>query len=506
MADHMDERTPTRPSLQSSSFEGSADTLTFFADAQLDLDEAHDIADTPEATKLPSNLRGIIDHERIQLPSLTIAEEEEEPIGESVLTSGGGTAASMLGDADKDDFSRITGENHLEISQRLVIKKRKPRWPRDIPWTIAFLATVPTTMLVASSTGTSTTPVSIHTIVATSLVNIVLVQWIYRSAAGGEGDDVRQRVVTFLSWAAPMSAIVMYACLFVVLVRRSIAGSLLPLMALIRDVYSVRRWHRPGTGASGYASRIGTFQAVTAMALDILSRSLRHRPLVRNVYFFGALQVLLILWWRHALQRHPLAAVVAGKWATAVITRCLSYLSSAAVMYWCASQQQMTQQQQSTDFSNGGDDFDEDDLPEAYRTVDASVYQSVTTAGDEMGFIQEDEDDLMQEVMQESPSSPNGDVHQQQQQHRHTIKSILWNGISLSFGSIAACGLLGGSAQFAWSQLRRLPQTNVTTFIQQNLVNRYNDLAMTHVAMSYKGYVRSARDVAAIMEASGTFL
>lgn len=484
-------RTPPRPSLASSSFEGSTDTLTFFADAQLDLDEAHDIAETPEATKPNFDQRNILSHKPLQLPHLSIAEEatatEEEP------------HRSAVGDADRSDFSRITGGN-LEITERLVMRKKKPRWPRDLPWTIAFLAVVPTTLLFASATNSSQTTISWHPIVLAFLVTIVLVQWIYRSPPGGEGDDMRHRVVTLLSWAAPISAIVLYACLAVALARRHSLGAVLPLLAMMRDVYSVRRWHRPGTGVSGYASRIGTFQAVNSMALDILSRSLRPHPLLRNIYAFGTLQIFVVFWWRHAMRRNPWVALLVGKWATAVVMRCLTYLSSAAVLYWCAAQQPPAGQQQETNYTGGGDGYDDDDLPEAYRTVDASVYQPVTTTDDLAGLIADDDDDLQEEVLQDCTSTNT------QQLPRHTVKSILWNGVSVSFGSIAACGLLGGIAQFAWSQLRRLPQTNLTGVIQTVVVHRYNDLAMTHVAMYYKGYVRSAKDVAAIMEASGKFL
>jgi hypothetical protein len=118
---------------------------------------------------------------------------------------------------------------------------------------------------------------------------------------------------------------------------------------------------------------------------------------------------------------------------------------------------------------------------------------------------------------------------------RSTVKSILWTGVTINFGSIAHCGLLGGLAQFIWSQVRRIEaaQTalnsrngNASGFqgmtvgggngmdsVGTKLIlgarlfaRHHSDLAMTHVAAYYKGYSRAARDVATIVDQSGAFV
>jgi len=129
---------------------------------------------------------------------------------------------------------------------------------------------------------------------------------------------------------------------------------------------------------------------------------------------------------------------------------------------------------------------------------------------------------------------------------RATVKSILWTGITVSFGSIAHCGLLGILAQFVYSQVRRIEAAQVAItrarsrrnrgddggfrgmeigssssnaasgmmdniwtkaiILARRVVRNHSDLAMTHVAAYYKGYVRAARDVATIIEESGMLL
>jgi hypothetical protein len=139
-----------------------------------------------------------------------------------------------------------------------------------------------------------------------------------------------------------------------------------------------------------------------------------------------------------------------------------------------------------------------------------------------------------------------------------TVKSFFLSGISVSFGSVAQCGLLGGPAQFVWCQLRKVDATRTAivhrlqqqprdfqpsravsivmgvTGLQtcrgfqgmqigqetrvsviQKLLNRVNvmarafvkahsDLAMSHVAAYYKSYKRAALDVSNLVEQAGT--
>ena len=53
----------------------------------------------------------------------------------------------------------------------------------------------------------------------------------------------------------------------------------------------------------------------------------------------------------------------------------------------------------------------------------------------------------------------------------------------------------GGVVAVIWSRIN---------IVARGFVRQHSDLAMTHVAAYYKGYVRAARDVATIIEESGT--
>jgi hypothetical protein len=612
----------------------SSTALPFFADATLDLAEAHDIADTPEATRPNFDATSIQAHRtQLQIPSLLQQQQrpqhlldttEEEtasqlsaaasPVGQHAIVRrtislppdmlwepSPAAAATTVETDDSLHFARISGALEQECVPP-VSAIRKPRWPRDISWTIAFVVLVPVLLLyplwhtavpLAQRNPLSKHPLSfatLHAITWTVAAVVGLTRILYRSMAGGEGDAARLQAAQVLVTAAPCSVAVYAALTVTVLVtcpKASWWAALVPAAYTIRDVYAFRRWNRRTeyTGV-GYASRIAFFQAMVGMALDIISRSLRRASFLRGLTTILLIQLVVLLLWRAALlaalssstttSAYTLAWVLmvwgAGKWATATIMRMLTLLTSAGVMNWCSEQGLLLSElapqtsingpsSDSRDHTNGhGDDskldsYDDDanGLPEAYRTVDASVYQSVLELDD---ALDDDYDDLDVEVLVDSPkfdqrrrvsdgysagNSPNrrGSAAPNALPHHHyprsTVKSILWTGVTINFGSIAHCGLLGGLAQFIWSQVRRIEaaQTalnsrngNASGFqgmtvgggngmdsVGTKLIlgarlfaRHHSDLAMTHVAAYYKGYSRAARDVATIVDQSGAFV
>jgi hypothetical protein len=591
----------------SPSFEGSASRLPFFADATLDLAEAHDIADTPEATRPQFDTVTIQAHRtRLQVPSLqNLVEitEETSAVASSSQQAPASSPESPPTDSfipsspqnEKASFSRITGSLDTDVRTTTT---RKPKWPRDIPWTVAFFLFVPTALLYPMLRGPTDSqlakhPLSfatLHAITWTIVAVIVVSRWLYRSAAGGEGDHVRLQAAYLMATAAPCSVAIYAAITVTVWVACPATrwAALLPAFYTLRDVYSFRRWNRrtQQTGA-GYASRIAFFQAVMSMALDILSRSLRRASFYRVLSAILFLQLAVLLWWRAALLGALstgttswmllLVTFAAGKWATATIMRVLTLLATAGVMNWCSEQGALLSDMPSTttttargykdsnglengSHDNGGDDEQDgtrsvesiNSIPEAYRTVDASVYQSVLDMGD---VLDDDYEDLDEEVMNEATSAADrrsSNRHQRRTssrntsnnaagggvplpQHRATVKSILWTGVTINFGAIAHCGLLGGLAQFVWSQVRKLEAARTAIsqahedfqgmqigvaaenaglvaniwskiiVVARGFVRHHSDLAMTHVAAYYKGYTRAARDVATVIEESGTF-
>jgi hypothetical protein len=270
-----------------------------------------------------------------------------------------------------------------------------------------------------------------------------------------------------------------------------------------------------------------------------------------------------------------MATFVGGKWATGTITRVLTFLASAGVMNWCAQQGDMLNEMPTTStggmFATNGREIDHDDnrnsngdddhssladnnsMPEAYRTVDASVYQSILGMDDVLD--DDDYEDLEDEVIRDSSGIPStartisparvsrvgqtmagATIGTNPHTHaRRTVKDILFTGVTISFGSIAHCGLLGGLAQLVYSQVRKIEfaqraiyearqvggfrgmhigerragmLTDITTrllILAREFVRNHSDLAMTHVAGYYKAYVKAARDVATVIEQSGKF-
>jgi len=466
---------------------------------------------------------------------------------------------------------------------------RPPRWPRDISWSVSFWLLVPTCLFYAAffkpkDSALAQHPLSfatLHAITWTTFAVISVSRLLYKSLPGGDGDDARLSAANLLTTAAPVSVLVYAAITLTVWLACPTVrwAAALPAFYTLRDVYSFKRWNRRTMhSGAGYASRIAFFQAVTSMALDILSRSLRRASFYRVLSALLLLQLGLLLLWRKALlgslsSGSSLALLVAtwaaGKWATGTVTRILTLVSSAGVMHWCTHQANMlaemptsqaaagannnnghgdNNQQQYSDDDNS---HENDSIPEAYRTVDASVYQSVLVMEDEM--LDDDYDDLDEEAVSEaaprsssvmtggaggrrdSTGHMHGGFHSQFQHHqppRATVKTILWTSLTKNFGSMAHCGLLGGVAQFVWSQIRKvefaqmlirnrsgagfrgmrigeeqaatgLGLTSKLLTVSRGFVRNHSDLAMTHVAAYYKGYSRAARDVATVIEESG---
>lgn len=475
-------------------------------------------------------------------------------------------------------------------------------------------ATVPP-LLPAAASPLAKHPLSfatLHAITWSIAVVVVLTRYLYRSVAGGDGDAARILAAQLIATAAPMSVLV-YAFLTVTVwsaCPTAALAAVVPAAYGMRDVCAFRQWRqRTDFAGAGYASRIAFFQAMVGMALDILSRSLRRASLVRGLTTVLLCQLAILLLWRASL----LAALSllfakrseagiwnwmlvflswgAGRWATATAMRVLTLLASAGVMNWC-NEQGMLLSEVTANGGGGGANLrengntsshnhTEDDnefahtnsnngtsrIPEAYRTVDASVYQSVLSLEDVLDDDDEDDDvvdgnaglemnhndDRRWQHSRQSPhqlQSNNRNASTAQQHHqqhpRQTVKSILWTGVTINFGAIAHCGMLGGLAQLIWSQIRRVEAASATSrnngplgvrsgdggeqfqgmaigtssgsndsmvnqlwtraiILARSFVRLHSDLAMTHVAAYYKGYARAARDVAMIIDETGTF-
>lgn len=500
----------------------------FFADMHLDLDEAHEIAETPEAAKPVLGKSSSYDSDtarnKLTLPSLgslqdyVIEEEDQE------------ATSPVSSFRDKQDFSRIS---HFEVSHP---PKSPPRMPRDVPWGIAFILIVPASLIrpilmeerEQISSRLTRYPLSTATIHALCWAGVsawVLSRFMYRTVAGGEGDNERHVIAQALTMSAPISVLV-YIALAVIIwfecpdIR---LATLIPVWYTVRDVFLFRRWKR--SIQEGSTSRHTFFQALVCMALDILSRSLRRSSFFRVLSGVLFVQFLVLVLWRWAILGALgagsywtlIVAALGGKWASGTVARLLSLVASGGVTGWMLDQSILAQNLPETEPTD-------DNSPDAYSSVVGSVYRGV-----DMEDVYDDDDfDLEEDLETPSGRRPGSDWSS-----NSTVRSVLLSGLTTSFGSVAECGLLGGPAQFIWSQIRKVEiakqvisnernhgdfrgmeigthEVSLLTRIwigittgARNFVRTFSDLAMPHVAAYYKSYQRAAKDVAHLIEQSG---
>ncbi len=437
-----------------------------------------------------------------------------------------------------------------------------------------------TSWLAASASPRSAT---LHTLTWGLVVAAALLpRLLYRTSGGvGAGDDARHFATQILLVSAPISACVYLSLVLATYYMIPAAFwpyGLIPLWYLARDLYLFRRWKMTSTTPGG---RQAFFQALSCAVLDILSQSLKRKALYRIVVMVVVVQFGVIIIWRLSLlaalrsgsYAWTIISLIAGKWATGTVARLLSLIASGGVSNWFAEQtslresmQQMEERghvksangdaninesEQDTARNNGNNVLDAS-MPEAYRMADASQYKSVFNPGVDGNF--ESDDEFSDEEDSDGEANYGGFSVQrpanhlsrrrrrEEQQRRElrdarssTVRQLLKSGLTVSFGSVAKCGLLGGLAQFVWSQIRKIDHARVTlggmramsirgterdnldsdgeglyhqimkvvNTIARNFVRTHSDMAMSYVADYQMSYTRAAREVAMLLDEAG---
>lgn len=568
----------------SESFVHQDDDSPFFADITLDLAEAHDIAETPEPTRTTLTDTDFL-KDMPRMPSIPDGIPETVPLSTFSDVPGGTMTFPTVATSQESDrsderqlFSSISnqpsGEIPPEYRSRLTPSTR--RWPRDVQWAVAFCILVPLSLLLpmvfcpsqpksgGAETWMATAPAprlaTLHTLLWGYVASLILSRLLYRTMGGGDGDDARHVASQVLLASAPISVSV-YLMLVVVmyfLLPHAMLYLIIPLWYLARDIFLFRSWKMTATTPGG---RQAFFQALTCMTLDILSRSLRRSSFYRIVSLLVVVQLLAIGWWRWALLAALKSqsvfwiaiAALGGKWATGTVARLLTLIAAGGIQSWFAEQDALVREMQGkvtqrdtddlqneemmefTSLNRNGEGYekalevDPDEIPEAYRTVDASIYKSTLVPDEGMDDDFEDE--------HEQPEDTNTYPRQKlrffsahDSQQGSTVKRFLVMGLTQSFGSVAKCGLLGGFAQFLWSQLRKIDTARATFRNLQGMsigrvqdegmslwnrvvfqvdrmarefVRNNSDMAMSHVAAYSKSYQRAAQDVAILIDESG---
>lgn len=531
-----------------SSFSYSEDESPFFADMTLDLAEAHDIAVTPEPTRQVLVDAGSAARNIPKMP----------PILDDPLSSPeDGAQEFAFDDTQGNNMKSITSEQTHGKFSRYNGKKTSSsrRWLRDTPWAVAFCLVVPLSLLVPImfssnendlwlATASAPRLATMHTVLWGYVASLVLSRLLYRTMGGGDGDDARHIASQVLLISAPISVSV-YIFLILTLyfmTPKAFHYAIIPAWFLARDIYLFRNWKMTATTPGG---RQAFFQALTCMTLDILSRSLRRSSFYRMVNILLVVQLLMIMLWRVALLSALRSqniiwifmAGFGGKWATGTVARLLTLIASGGISSWFTEQNSLMEElkheedeetieftslmtKMTTETSGAGSGDENDNIPEAYRTASASAYKSVLIPDEGIDDDFEDEVDgsLQPTTILPTAIAPRGS----------TVKQLLFSGLSISFGSVAKCGLLGGVAQFLWSQLRKIDTARATfgglqgmsignsnenslrdTYLShtnlwaREFVRSHSDMAMSHVAAFQKSYQRASQDVAILIDESG---
>ncbi|VEU33620.1 unnamed protein product [Pseudo-nitzschia multistriata] len=419
---------------------------------------------------------------------------------------------------------------------------------------------------------------------------LILPRLLYRTSGGvGQGDDARHFASQLLLVSAPVSACVYLGLLvgiYVMLPNAFWPFGLIPLWYLSRDLYLFRRWKMTSTIPGG---RQAFFQALACAALDILSRSLKRKVFYRAVVIVILGQFGVISLWRLSLMAAlrsgsvvwAAIAFVGGKWATGTVARLLTLTACGGVSNWFAEQTSLIEgmgqmegrrerrhqedRDETIEFTSisSKDQYDasnssvhnttaqnsiEDSMPEAYRMADASQYAPAVNVGVDGDFESDDDEDSDDEenyagFLNDSARRTTTQLYsQRRQRERHqrrerrdarssTVHQLMGSALSVSFGSVTKCGLLGGLAQFVWSQIRKIDHARETlggmrgmpvgdpssspsphpsrvimqriNAIARDFVRTHSDMAMSYVADYQMSYTRAAQEVAILVDEAG---
>lgn len=515
--------------------------MLFFADATLDLSEAHDMAETPEPCRMILSEQAVVTPRGGGLMEMPILETPDTTSAQETPAKKNTTSLSNTTTRPTTNMNRITSDD-LPLDNTfppLHPPRRVPRRPRDIPWAVSWVLVVPVSMLITSffsreySKFTRGAQGSVfYSILLAYGATVVLGRLLYRTSGGGDGDDARHYATHVLLMFSPISVAV-YLLLTILIITKTpnaMLYAILPGTCLVKSGLALRKWR----------SHQLFFQALVCMSLDITSRSLRRSSFYRMVSGIMGVQLCMVVWWKLSLFgaiSHSggvfwiLLSLFAGKWLTGTVARTLNFIASGGIANWFIQQsigmQEQVEQQKGEDSSDASADYNVGystaTMTEEYRTADASIYQSVLDMDEGIDDDYVDDDD-------DAVQSGNSAVEQWTGAGSSTCKSLLIAAVTTCFGSVAQCGLLGGLAQFIWSVVRKadallqhqgfsrmqigqdgrvsvsvlvkiVTQANV---IARTFVKRHSDLAMCHVAAYYKSYQKAACDVMMLVDVSGT--
>eukprot|EP00814_Leptocylindrus_danicus_P009715 CAMPEP_0116045330 /NCGR_PEP_ID=MMETSP0321-20121206/27554_1 /TAXON_ID=163516 /ORGANISM="Leptocylindrus danicus var. danicus, Strain B650" /LENGTH=772 /DNA_ID=CAMNT_0003526643 /DNA_START=8 /DNA_END=2326 /DNA_ORIENTATION=+ len=372
-------------------------------------------------------------------------------------------------------------------------------------------------------------------------VAIVLCRLTYKTLGGPAGEESRKSAASKIAISNLLSLIVQPLLVMLILNKAPSAWPFifLPLILLARELNVFRnKTHDSVTGLRD--GKITFFKALASMALDILSRSLKRSSIYRLILGSLLVQFFLVILWRSSLfaaieSPGMMGAIltpmslIGGWWATGVVARILALIVSAGINSWLSKQSVIVEQIAANAESAG--DMDEHPSFESFRAPrNSSAYRPINLL-DEFDEEEEDEENdfiLPVQLRDTDGSRPNDSPN--------SLRPVLFSAMTISFGSVAQCGFVGGIAQLMRSFIRRCEEFCQATesrrsggefrgmrigdndsqrspnvfpfysklhFYADAFVRSHSDLGLSHVAAYFKTYRRASADVSDIIYSSG---
>ena len=354
-------------------------------------------------------------------------------------------------------------------------------------------------------------------------------KWTFKSA----GDESRKRLTSKISGSNVSSLIAQLSLICIIILKYPTAWifAIFPVIVLAREVivYQGKR-HDSATGLRD--GRIIFFHALASTALEILTRSLHRAAIYRLVLFALVTQFTLIVLWRSSI----LAAlsisgpsgfimvsmsILGGLWGSNIVSKILGLIASGGVSSWLMKQAILSEKatkdqinEDNTEMNLSLEEFSNPFNPSSpYRPI-----QLFDGSDDE---VDDDNDFIIPVKLRENFSSAN---------IPGPLKPVLISTFTISFGSVCMCAFFGSLTNLTETlsltlDLILTPRTGgLETSFQGMTINgseparhmvstvqkylkvffyNYSDIGLPHVAMYFKSYRRSSKDVSDMIEGSG---
>jgi len=389
----------TNSSNNSSYFQEGDDILedgVFFADAQLDLEDALQDDDDHDGHQ----------EQQINVESVVISNPTTSDHKSSKNNNNSSTNSSLTSNDNKQRTNNNNNKNTTSKTKTSmkalnpfasIPPRNKPKRPRDIQWGVFYVIITLSTLFIShlfvpnnnnnkskqqqqqqqhdefsnnKSDITQSTLLLLsnsklaygYTFLSTILVYaacVIIARHLYRTLPGGDGDDMRHSIAMYIDkYCAVISLLGLPLFLFLILGYTPHAWrfAFVPAIVLVKDVLVFR--DRMSTGPWGSPNdtdgKRTFFRELMCMSLDIISRSIRSRNnLQRYIQCMLLLQCIVLLYVRSLIFRllsvkatyTAFILLICGKWTCSIIIRQLGFISSGCIISWFLQMNEVVEKQ-----------------------------------------------------------------------------------------------------------------------------------------------------------------